>query len=117
MNSDSPTLPPDYLAQAFQRLDDDETDVVLGPCDDGGYYLIGWKRFHPRLVCEVQMSTAQVLQDTLALAAEEDLHVHLLPAWYDVDTPRDLQRVTAELSRPGRRARHTRRFLQSAGIK
>jgi hypothetical protein len=117
MNSDSPTLPPDYLSLAFDKLDGDETDVVLGPCEDGGYYLIGWKRPHPRLVREVQMSTAHVLQDTLALAAEDDLRVDLLPPWYDVDRPRDLQRVTAELSRPGSNARHTRRFLQSAGIK
>lgn len=116
MNSDSPTLPPDFLSQAFDKLDG-ALDVVLGPCEDGGYYLIGWKRPHPRLVREVPMSTAHVLQDTLALAAEDELRVDLLPSWYDVDTLQDLQRVTAELSRPGSSARHTRRFLQSMGIK
>lgn len=116
MNSDSPTLPPCYLAQAFERLDDDETDVVLGPCDDGGYYLIGWKRTHPRLVREVQMSTTRVLQDTVALAAEDDLRVDLLSAWYDVDTPEDLERVRMDLQRSGERARHTRSFLETIGV-
>ena len=112
MNSDSPTLPADYLSQAFARLGHSETDVVLGPCDDGGYYLIGWKRPHPTLVREVKMSTGQVLDDTLALAAEEGLQVALLPSWYDVDTPEDLERVRSDLSRTGRFGRHTRRFLE-----
>ncbi len=117
MNSDSPTLPPAYLAQAFERLDDDETDVVLGPCDDGGYYLIGCKRRHSRLVREVQMSTPHVLQETLTLAAEEDLRVALLPSWYDVDTPQDLRRVRSDLSRCGSRAPHTHHFLRELGAR
>src|SRR6266545_548642 len=36
MDSDSPTLPASYLLQAFEVLSSD-ADVVLGPCDDGGY--------------------------------------------------------------------------------
>ncbi|MCP4415949.1 MAG: glycosyltransferase [Chloroflexi bacterium] len=97
MNSDSPTLPQRYLAQAFDELNDVGTDVVLGPCDDGGYYLIGWKRPYPRLVCGVEMSTSHVLQDTMAIAAVEALRVTLLPAWYDVDDEADLQRVFSDL--------------------
>ncbi|MCP4419150.1 MAG: glycosyltransferase, partial [Chloroflexi bacterium] len=75
MNSDSPSLPVAYLAQAFAHLDEPTVDVVLGPCEDGGYYAIGWKRPLPRLVCDVQMSTNHVLQDTLAIAQEENLRV------------------------------------------
>src|SRR5262249_31365020 len=45
MDSDSPTLSPDYLCEAFTALED--ADVSLGPCDDGGYYLIGLKRPAP----------------------------------------------------------------------
>ena len=97
MNSDSPTLPQYYLAQAFEELNHAGTDVVLGPCEDGGYYLIGWKRPYPRLVRDVEMSTPQVLQDTLTLAADEGLRVALLPAWYDVDDAADLRRVFTEL--------------------
>ena len=111
MDSDSPTLPWDYLAQAFQALEEG-WDVVLGPCEDGGYYLIGFGQPRSRLLREVQMSTPSVTQQTLALAAEENLRVHLLPVWYDVDDAAGLARLAAELDggQDGI-ARHTREFL------
>ncbi len=112
MNSDSPTLPASYLAKAYVDLEPDNTDVVLGPCDDGGYYLIGWKQDHPRLVRDIQMSTPHVLADTLAIAAQERLRVSLLPAWYDVDSPDDVERVRVDLSHMDSGARHTRRFFE-----
>ncbi len=111
MNSDSPTLPAAYLDEAFRRLDDPQTDVVLGPCDDGGYYLIGWKRPHPRLVREVEMSTVRVLADTLKLAAAERLRVSLLPSWFDIDDMDALQRIVEIMPADGQDAAHTRRFL------
>ena len=111
MNSDSPSLPTAFLATAFAQMDDPAVDVVLGPCDDGGYYLIGCKRPYPRLVRGVQMSTDHVLQDTLAIAKEEKLSVSLLPSWYDVDEPFDMVRVQADLSSQPQAANHTRRFL------
>ena len=113
MNSDSPTLPVDLLEEAFQRLDDPLTDVVLGPCDDGGYYLIGWKRPHPRLVREVEMSTEQVLAQTLRIAAHEQLQAVLLTAWYDVDDLADLQIIERDLGAADV-AVHTRRFLRDS---
>ncbi len=116
MNSDSPSLPVDYLALAFERLDDRATDVVLGPCDDGGYYLIGWKRPYPRLVREVQMSTSHVLADTLAMAEEESVHVALLPTWYDVDELPDLVRVQRALKAGGSKSSHTGDFLKKRHI-
>ncbi|HEU5103997.1 MAG TPA: TIGR04282 family arsenosugar biosynthesis glycosyltransferase [Roseiflexaceae bacterium] len=79
MDSDSPTLPAAYVAAAFAHLDG-PSDVVLGPCDDGGYYLIGLKRPQPRLLREVEMSTPFVVRDTLALAAELGLRVALAEA-------------------------------------
>jgi len=89
-----------------------DDDVVIGPCDDGGYYLIGFKRPAPRLLREVQMSTPNVVRDTLALAAEEGRRVHLLPAWYDVDDATSLARLQAELAHlPETVAAHTRSFL------
>lgn len=111
MNSDSPSLPAEYLALAFEQLRDESTDVVLGPCEDGGYYLIGWKRPHPRLVRGVRMSTEHVLADTLALAAEENLRVSLLPAWYDVDEIGDLIRVQQDLTLMDNKDSATRDFL------
>lgn len=95
MDSDSPTLPPDYLMMAFEQLD--RADVVLGPTEDGGYYLIGMKKPNPHLLRDVQMSTPHVLRDTLELAKKSRVSVALLPPWYDVDTIVDLERLRAEL--------------------
>lgn len=96
MDSDSPTLPAAFVAQAFDRLE--EVDVVLGPCRDGGYYLIGVRTPQPRLLREVPMSTPTVLRDTIALADELGLRVALLPEWYDVDTVAELNHLRAEVA-------------------
>ncbi len=111
MNSDSPTLPPAHLSQAFLALEF-EVDVVLGPSDDGGYYLIGVKQPVPRLLRDVQMSTPTVAADTIALATEENLSVHLLPTWYDVDDAASLHRLTKEIENGNPKlAAHTRSFI------
>jgi rSAM/selenodomain-associated transferase 1 len=111
MNSDGPTLPVEHLRQAFDLLDRSDVDVVLGPSDDGGYYLVGLKRSCPALF-DVVMSTPTVLQETLALACEQGLRSACLPSWYDVDTPADLQRLGKELlSRPDHVAARTRQLL------
>lgn len=111
MDSDSPTLPAEYLVRAFRALD--TTDCVVGPCDDGGYYLIGLRRPAPRLLRNVRMSTPTVTRDTLALAAEGKLTCAQLPMWYDVDTVAELERLRAELpSLPGERGIHTRLCLE-----
>ena len=116
MDSDSPTLPAAYLRAAFRQLEDG-AEVVLGPCDDGGYYLIGMKRPFPRLLREVRMSTPSVMADTLALAVQAGVQVSLLPAWYDVDDLFSLERLAGELSHgPPETARHTRQFLQEQGL-
>jgi rSAM/selenodomain-associated transferase 1 len=92
MSSDSPGLPPAYVAQAFATLDEG-ADLALGPAEDGGYYLAALRRPAPRLFREVTMSTPTVLQDTLAVAADLGLRAALLPPWYDVDTVADLRRL------------------------
>ena len=112
MDSDSPTLPSVYVARAFEALD--TADVVLGPCEDGGYYLIGLAHPQPRLLREVRMSTPNVTRDTLALAQEEGLRVSLLPVWFDVDTRDELERLRRELhGATNGLARHTREFFKA----
>jgi hypothetical protein len=96
MDSDSPTLPVAYLRQALEMLE--ETDVVLGPTRDGGYYLIGLTKPQPHLLRGVQMSTHHVLNDTLSLAKSSGLTVSLLPGWYDVDTIADLRQLDEEIA-------------------
>lgn len=107
INSDSPGLPAALLVQAYHELDDPGVDVVLGPCDDGGYYLIGWKRPYPHLVRDVTMSTPMVLANTVALALDAGLQVALLPPWYDVDDAAALSRLQAN----GHAGRHVRDFI------
>lgn len=115
MDSDSPTLPVEFLSKAFEKLR--ETDIVLGPTTDGGYYLIGLKKPQPRLLRQVQMSTSHVLSDTLALAETSGLTVSLLPTWYDVDTITDLYRLENELTemRTDGHVAATSRWLAQSG--
>jgi glycosyltransferase A (GT-A) superfamily protein (DUF2064 family) len=115
MDSDSPSLPPAYVAQAFDLLDRG-ADAVFGPCHDGGYYLVGMRRPLSALLREVQMSTPTVLADTLAIAAREGVDVALLPPWYDVDTGSELAHLAGELhTAPPDTAAHTRRGLAALG--
>lgn len=111
MNSDSPTLPIDYLAAAFQQLTD-KADVTLGPCDDGGYYAIGLQKPAPQLFREVKMSTSQVVADTVAIAKAHNLSIAMLPTWYDVDDADSLQRLWSEVGQTiDESAFYTRAFL------
>jgi glycosyltransferase A (GT-A) superfamily protein (DUF2064 family) len=95
-------------------LDDPTVDVVLGPCDDGGYYLIGLKSPCSALFRGIVMSTSTVTAQTLERAQEQGLRAACLPRWYDVDTPEDLERLIDELcSRPDHSAQYTIDFLSN----
>jgi rSAM/selenodomain-associated transferase 1 len=97
IDSDSPTLPRALLTAAIEELSRPGERIVLGPADDGGYYLIGMRRAHRRLFEEIKWSTAEVSAQTIARAREINLDVALLPAWYDVDDATTLRRLCAEL--------------------
>ncbi|MBU1750589.1 MAG: TIGR04282 family arsenosugar biosynthesis glycosyltransferase [Chloroflexi bacterium] len=113
LNSDGPTLPVAYLRQAVASLNG--ADVVLGPSEDGGYYLIGLKQPQPGLFRDIAWSTELVMPQTLARAEALGLRVALLPPWYDVDTAADLDRLRAELADlPTDVLPHSRRFFTSA---
>jgi uncharacterized protein len=73
--------------------------VVLGPAEDGGYYLIALRSgaVSPRLFADVAWSTEQVLVTTLERCRELGLRVELLPAASDVDTPDDLRRLAERM--------------------
>jgi len=97
INSDSPTLPREILATAVLLLAQEGDRVVLGPSQDGGYYLIGLKHPHRYLFERIAWSTADVLAHTIERAAEVDLPVELLPTWYDVDDITTLRLLCEEL--------------------
>jgi len=116
IDSDSPTLPPEAYAQAVAALAKPGDRIVLGPTDDGGYYLIGLKKAHRRVFENVDWSTERVFAQTLQRAQEENLEVHLLPLWYDVDDRATLRRLCHELldndnTSNGFAAPETRRYL------
>ena len=96
IDSDSPTVPAHAFASAVERLSQRDDSVVLGPSDDGGYYLIGLKKLHLRLFEKIDWSTGRVLEQTVAAAREIGLPVHLLPTWYDVDDRTTLARLCHE---------------------
>ncbi len=97
VGADSPTLPRARIAEAARALE--EADVVLGPTEDGGYYLVGARRGEEVILRDIPWSTERVLEVTLARAAEAGLNVRLLPAWYDVDGPDDVKRLAEEVRR------------------
>jgi rSAM/selenodomain-associated transferase 1 len=112
IDSDTPTLPLAYLEGAFSLLREPEIDVVLGPSEDGGYYLIGLRSLQPELFEKMPWSTAHVFSETMRRAQAKGLKVACLPTWHDVDTPEDLKRLKESLhSDSGQEAEHTRRFL------
>jgi uncharacterized protein len=109
MGSDIPTLPPAVLAAALDQIG--RADLVLGPSEDGGYYLIGLRAPCAALFADMAWSTARVFEETLRRARALGLDVGLLPAWFDIDTAADLERLEASLAEAGPGARHTRRFF------
>ena len=121
LNSDSPTLPTSLLVETAQVLARPGDRAVLGPANDGGYYLLGLKRTHQRLFQDIAWSTEHVARQTLDRAGELGLPVHVLPEWYDVDDISALKTLHAELfeghpfasDRCPHQARHTRALMQS----
>jgi len=113
IGTDHPTLPTPFIAQAFERLDTPRA-VTLGPSTDGGYYLLGMNDYFPELFHEMTYSHGEVFNETLARAHDAGAQVTILPSWYDVDDPADLQRLREDLaSQPPAVAPHTRAQLEA----
>ena len=95
IGTDCPSLEGIHLSQAFEALD--QSDLVLGPARDGGYYMIGMKRRADFLFEGITWSTELVLSQTLALAAEQGLQTSLLPVLEDIDTLEDWERYCSQI--------------------
>jgi rSAM/selenodomain-associated transferase 1 len=104
INSDSPTVPPQTFSTAAAILAQTENTIVLGPTEDGGYYLLGVKRVYRALFEDIDWSTDSVLEQTRVRAEQLKLKVHLLPTWYDVDERVTLQRLCTEFFNSAGRA-------------
>lgn len=100
IDSDSPTLPPGALRAAVEALSHPGERLVLGPSEDGGYYLLGLPSAHRRVFEDIDWSTERVSAQTLERAAEIGLPVEILPTWYDVDDGPTLRTLCEELFAP-----------------
>jgi rSAM/selenodomain-associated transferase 1 len=100
LNSDSPTLPTAILARAAALLAEPGERAVLGPAEDGGYYLLGVKSAHAHLFTDIAWSTTDVAAQTRQRARDIDLPLVELPEWYDVDDSASLYRLIDDLAAP-----------------
>jgi rSAM/selenodomain-associated transferase 1 len=96
--SDVPDLPAAVVSEVIAVLAAGQAQVVLGPATDGGYHLVGLSEPQPGLFQGPVWSSRTVLADTLRLARQLGLRVHLLDPWPDIDTGDDLRTF---LNRPG----------------
>lgn len=112
IDSDSPTVPTENFARAARLLHEPGDRVVLGPSDDGGYYLIGLKQAHRAVFTGIDWSTERVFAQTVDRALQAAIQTELLPNAYDVDDAATLTRLCEELlGHNASRAPATREFL------
>ena len=97
IGTDSPTLPGEFIARAFEVLLKDE--AVLGKTTDGGFYLIGLRILHKQIFENVEWSSPKTFEQTARNIEKLGLKLALLPDWYDVDTPDDLKTLTEDLAK------------------
>ena len=95
IGSDSPNLPEEWVRMAFSLLDD--APVVLGPSEDGGYYLLGVSGQLPDIFAGISWSTPHVWEETTSRLQHDGGKFAVLPQWYDIDELTDLRRMNAEL--------------------
>jgi glycosyltransferase A (GT-A) superfamily protein (DUF2064 family) len=111
LGTDSPTLGAEVITAAFAALASG-ADVAIGPCEDGGYYLLAAHRLHLSLFRGMPWSTDRVAAITRERCLEAGLSTHELPTWYDVDDAPSLVRLEEDLrNRPADVAPHTRALL------
>ena len=115
LSSDTPTLPTAILGRAATLLlQGDAQRVVLGACDDGGYYLLGMRTLHAGLFADIAWSTETVADATRARAATLGLELIELPPWYDIDDGASLLRLAGDQA--GYAAPNSRTALRTLGL-
>lgn len=96
LGSDSPTLPMDVVHDAFDHLENGK--VIVGPAEDGGYYLIGSSEWIPEMFQSIDWGSSRVLEQTVESLTAKNLDVDRLVSWYDVDRPEDLEKLREEIA-------------------
>lgn len=94
IGTDAPALPPSYLIKALYLLE--RNDLVFGPAFDGGYYLIGMRRFEESVFNGISWGSETVLEETIKICDKNKLAYRLLEYLMDIDRPADLQALLAQ---------------------
>jgi rSAM/selenodomain-associated transferase 1 len=110
IGTDTPGLPPVLFSQARSALRD--ADAVLGPCEDGGFYLLGLRRCPPGLLRQLPWSAPETFLQTLSRLRERGLKAAVIAPWFDVDLPADLACLHALIARGELHAPATARALE-----
>ena len=110
LGADSPALPVALLEAAREELMRGES--VIGPAEDGGFYLLGVTAFPPGLLAGVPWSAANTCAATVERMAAQGLAPTVLPPWFDVDDADDLRRLRALLANEPERAPRTAAALE-----
>lgn len=95
IGSDAPDISKKIISEAFEKLNDH--DLVVGPAEDGGYYLIGMKDAHPELFEGKTYSHNKVYEELIAAADDKNLSIATLPMLYDLDTKADMKKAGIEI--------------------
>jgi uncharacterized protein len=112
IGSDLPAFPLNYLAQAFEYLAAPTARAVLGPSEDGGYYLVGLNQPVPEIFRGMTWSHERVFTQTLARLEALGIPTRQLPRWFDIDTPADLERLRHLDETAAARMKSTLKFLR-----
>jgi rSAM/selenodomain-associated transferase 1 len=113
IGSDIPELTDALVKEAFQSFA--THDVVIGPANDGGYYLVGFKKstFYPEIFYNMEWSTGMVFRQTVERFLNSSIVMHLLPECTDIDTREDLEAVLSRAHSSTAKASRTFSFLRS----
>lgn len=88
IGSDCAQLTTDIINTAIEKLD--ESDIVIGPSLDGGYYLLGMKKITSQLFNGIEWSTNTVFSKSLEIAGNQHLKVTTVQKLSDVDVIEDV---------------------------
>lgn len=115
VGTDSPDLPRDIIEEALNSLD--QRGAVIGPAQDGGYYLIGFRAsaYFPGIFENISWSSPDVFRKTLDIFERKAMEVHILPRWRDIDEYMDLEQFMRRHKRETSTAKNTTQYLRSIG--
>ena len=113
IGSDSPDIPEKIIHKSIEKLNDNDT--VIGPSEDGGYYLIGFtdRSFTQRVFEDITWSSASVFEETVDKLKSGLKKIYILEKWYDVDTIEDLKKLYKKNVNTDFKTSETMNFLKN----